>query len=682
MAQGLLSPDDMMMQDEPYLLFNPEDVNRAGNRQAAKDFVRGASYAPFDLLGAPVDIANLALSPFGLSSENPFMGSNYLIDAYASIFPQNARSNTVDEMMGRIMGGVVFDAGTVATSLSKLNMKVDKEITAFKDSRKLRTQASKEKNPQKAEEAQQMASVLEAEASPLTAVVKRINNEGKEPQFITKDDGTYLTVRPSGLDRQSAERVVRGARERDADGTGQVETASPLTKKEIDVILSDKDLNQAYQVADRISKEVNGVPYDLNFIMREKGTDRIASLAKQAAIGRAFMLAAKGTPEYKSSVFSAYGQQYPSLMEAINAKNYDDLLEKSYTQLGKETQMQFDRLPVQTTYHGGDLDYVTSTGGTNSIAMLRDVMQNQNLNVFRGGEPHDFLNKIDPQTGLNMNEQFRAVHDYFGHGTRGSKFDAAGEEMAYGSHSQMFSPLARMAMAAETRGQNSLVNFSPLNVTLEKRIDELTSELSLAKSDEAKADIRKQISELQMQREYAPQTSVLLPPEMLETGYSGGIPDYLRAVNRPDEGTAMPEMSIFHASPKAGLLEIDPSFVGTRMTAENYGVPEATSIKSYNRPDRSYFFQDQYRVGDPATRGDVNVYQGTGTGVYDAIADPVGLVDLAKFRNRGVLDRNLFYKDFEQAIKDYGYSGYSAPFGSGRAVQMFNPTQVRGILNE
>ena len=682
MAQGLLSPDDMMMQGQTYGLFDPADIERAGNRQAASDFVRGASYAPFDLLGMPVDMANMAFQSVGLGSKKPFMGADYLIDAYASIFPESARSGSVDELMGRVVGGVAFDAGAVATALSKLSMRVDKQISAFKDSQKLRQQAVKETDPQKAQEANQVASVLEAEASPLTGVLKRIKDEGREPRFITKDDGTYLTVRPSSLDRQSAERVVKGARAKNGGSSEQVEAASPLTKNEIDIILSDPNLNEAFKVADRISREVNGVPYDLNFVMREKGTDRVASLAKQAAVGRAFMLAAKGTPEYKSSVFSAYGREYPSLMEAINAKNYDDLLEKSYTQLGKETQMQFDRLPIQTTYHGGDLDYVTSTGGTNSIAMLRDVMQNQNLNVFRGGDPHDFLNKIDPETGLNMNEQFRAVHDYFGHGTRGSKFDATGEEIAYGSHSQMFSPLARFAMAAETRGQNSLVNFSPLNVKLEKQIDELNKELASTSSDAAKSDIKKQIAELQMQREYAPQTSLLLPPEMVRMDYSGGMPDYMRSVNVPDEGTVMPDMPLFHASKQQGLLEVDPAFVGTRMSPENYGADEAMSISSYQRPPRSYFFQDEYRVGDPSTKGDVNIYTGTGTNVYDAMDDPMGLVDLAKFRNRGLLDRNLFYKDFEQAIKDYGYSGYSAPFGSGRAVQMFEPTQVKGVLYE
>ena len=61
--------------------------------------------------------------------------------------------------------------------------------------------------------------------------------------------------------------------------------------------------------------------------------------------------------------------------------------------------------------------------------------------------------------------------------------------------------------------------------------------------------------------------------------------------------------------------------------------------------------------------------------------DPRGLLDLARFRNENVLDRNLFIKDFEQAIKDYGYSGYLAPMGvQSRAAQMFYPIKVKGLL--
>jgi hypothetical protein len=60
-----------------------------------------------------------------------------------------------------------------------------------------------------------------------------------------------------------------------------------------------------------------------------------------------------------------------------------------------------------------------------------------------------------------VNDIFRIVHDYFGHIKDGVGFRADGEENAYRSHAAMYSPLARRAVATETRGQNSWVNFGP-----------------------------------------------------------------------------------------------------------------------------------------------------------------------------------------------------------------------------
>lgn len=59
------------------------------------------------------------------------------------------------------------------------------------------------------------------------------------------------------------------------------------------------------------------------------------------------------------------------------------------------------------------------------------------------------------------NDVFRVVHDYFGHIKEGVGFRADGEENAWRSHSAMYSDLARPAMTAETRGQNSWVNYGP-----------------------------------------------------------------------------------------------------------------------------------------------------------------------------------------------------------------------------
>jgi hypothetical protein len=62
---------------------------------------------------------------------------------------------------------------------------------------------------------------------------------------------------------------------------------------------------------------------------------------------------------------------------------------------------------------------------------------------------------------VTVNDIFRAVHDYFGHAKEGVGFRDNGEENAWRAHASMFSPLARLAMTSETRGQNSWLNYGP-----------------------------------------------------------------------------------------------------------------------------------------------------------------------------------------------------------------------------
>jgi len=62
---------------------------------------------------------------------------------------------------------------------------------------------------------------------------------------------------------------------------------------------------------------------------------------------------------------------------------------------------------------------------------------------------------------VTVNDVFRAIHDYYGHAKEGLGFRADGEENAWRAHAAMFSPLARMAMTSETRGQNSWLNYGP-----------------------------------------------------------------------------------------------------------------------------------------------------------------------------------------------------------------------------
>lgn len=60
---------------------------------------------------------------------------------------------------------------------------------------------------------------------------------------------------------------------------------------------------------------------------------------------------------------------------------------------------------------------------------------------------------------IPVNDVFRAVHDFYGHAKEGYEFGPRGELNAFLSHSGMYSDKAVPAMAMETMGQNSWVNF-------------------------------------------------------------------------------------------------------------------------------------------------------------------------------------------------------------------------------
>jgi len=287
-------------------------------------------------------------------------------------------------------------------------------------------------------------------------------------------------------------------------------------------------INEPFQIAKQYTKQTQGT----DFVFPDMP---VSSFEKQSAIARVHQLALEGSPEYKAATFDAYQRQMPELVEMTGAKNHDQFMEKAYLQLGKETDEQFKALPYKLSFHkNGEGNYA------NSREMNADLHNNGNLNVYQGGEKHDFLNRIDKETGLTQNEKFRAIHDVYGHGVYGNEFGPKGEEVAYGIHSQMFSPLAKIAMASETRGQNSLVNYSSLNSDLKAdihRLDGLASQAKQTKDYAALKEINAARKDRYSNFQFAPQKAILLPPEFLDLKYAGGIPDYLASVNRPAKST-------------------------------------------------------------------------------------------------------------------------------------------------
>ena len=137
------------------------------------------------------------------------------------------------------------------------------------------------------------------------------------------------------------------------------------------------------------------------------------------------------------------------------APMYDAAAEPHFRAMAEETKRQFDFMTKPKSEGGLGVDVsVTQDDPYKRAAHMMQDAANSKFKVLStqvtGGHPF-FTN--------DENDMFRAVHDFFGHAATGRGFDPHGEEAAFRSHYAMFSPQARPAMATETRGQNSALNF-------------------------------------------------------------------------------------------------------------------------------------------------------------------------------------------------------------------------------
>lgn len=509
------------------------------------------------------------------------------------------------------------------------------------------------------------------------------------PRYIRGQEGPFTTLEREGLQRQPIPEAL--------------ETRSLAALRDL---AQDRTRSPAIQAADEAAMAARGVPY------AERAAMPASSLQRQAGMGRAYQAAVEGSPEYKSALFERYGEMMPEVVEQAKAQNLDQLTEAAYRQLGEEVTNQFDLLPLQMRYHQGEGEYGSSTD------MIQDALGRGRLNVFSGGEPHEFLNQIDPATGLSQNEMFRAVHDYMGHVVPGSRFGPSGEEIAYAAHSQQLSPLAQMALLSETRGQNSLVNYSPLNADIIRESNVLRrqsrergiAEKFLAEGDPnarkwldqlpSQEEITSGLRDLGQQTQYAPQRAVLLPPEFMDAMSPGGTPEWLRPLLQPtDTSNAVRGVQV---SRVPDLQVADPRFYGTGHKGQDYRrvmgdptIPLRTHF--YAGPEGTVIPEDVVMGmrGTQMAEGPRYAYEADLNNLYDINKDPSQLVKLAqaynlpdyqpvlplqaRLQSREVgLEGRSAISDMERLVRDYGYAGYLSDFGglsapNRRAAAVFEP---------
>jgi hypothetical protein len=164
----------------------------------------------------------------------------------------------------------------------------------------------------------------------------------------------------------------------------------------------------------------------------------------------------------------------PSQTRAMGAAygklpDFDPGAVPAYHQMGEEVGRQFDHMTKPRSKGGMGIDVSVQDSDPYGAAgfdgpdgwkrvmpeMRNDVMNNSHMGVLstRSTGGHPFFSN-------DQNDMFRAVHDTFGHLAAGRGVDRHGEEAAYQKHSAMFSPLARGALATETRGQNSALHYN------------------------------------------------------------------------------------------------------------------------------------------------------------------------------------------------------------------------------
>ena len=104
-----------MNMDEMFYGTLPQDTQDfsqvlRGVGRSIGDIGRGVSYYPYDLLGAPVDIINMALQPVGLGSERPVLGSDYLRNIAQSLGYAQPSTGSGAETAGRLGAAFVNPA--------------------------------------------------------------------------------------------------------------------------------------------------------------------------------------------------------------------------------------------------------------------------------------------------------------------------------------------------------------------------------------------------------------------------------------------------------------------------------------------------------------------------------------------------------------------------------------------
>lgn len=384
--------------------------------------------------------------------------------------------------------------------------------------------------------------------------------------------------------------------------------------------------------------------------------------AEQAAIDHA---AKSGIPYTPHNIYAPIDKEFAAKV----AREYDlmkhdpqnPLVREAYGDLKNEMYGQFEEMLRQ----GIKPVFDKSPYSQNPWEALADMHENKRLKVYPTDEGFGTGAEFDPTDNplLAMspykfegvpamdNDIFRAVHDWQGHAKGGFGFRAPGEDNAYFSHAGTLSDMARKAVATETRGQNSWLNYGPFGDT------------------NRTAKVENTI--------FADQKTGLLPNWVIE---KGGVSQNARqkiwdglvsAHNTGLEGAINPDgtITLIHRTP-ATLPggRVDPAFYGRNLSGRNRS-ERARSLDPNFVPRTFWGLETAQNPYKPEAGLGSNKYVAkiNGADIYDVQKDSLGLWQ------KGGGDPTKAEKEIWKS----GHSGYIFDHPElGKVVQLFDPVDA------
>ena len=240
-----------------------------------------------------------------------------------------------------------------------------------------------------------------------------------------------------------------------------------------------EDFKEVYDKTQEAKARFNDADEYINFSVVVGNKLFNEPLEEASTIADEYM-AEKGIPnepiERVTKLNEANSRKIAAEFDKMEPTPNDPRTQAAYKAMVDETIEQYNKI----LSYGYKLEINNSEPYDSSADMITDLRDNKRMKIFStesgfGDEAiTDQQRKDNPllqKTNfkdingepLLPNDLFRFVHDFFGHAKFGNGFGAIGEENAWSIHSRMYSPLARLAMTTETRGQNSWVNFSGVN---------------------------------------------------------------------------------------------------------------------------------------------------------------------------------------------------------------------------